>query len=100
MDQNGTTSQEGDERGREFSAILTPHRSLSPRGFLVFMVIFGLISFIAGLAFFFMGATRFLRKKSQTAAGPRFACNACLSAEANSYRSPSERKEPSTSRLP
>jgi len=39
-----------------FSAILTPHRSLSPRGFTVLMTAIGVISFIAGIAFLMMGA--------------------------------------------
>ena len=39
-----------------FSALLTPHRSLSRNGFLVVMAFIGLISFAAGLAFLLMGA--------------------------------------------
>ncbi len=39
-----------------FSAVLTPHRSLSPRGFLIFMAVLGGISFIAGIVFLSMGA--------------------------------------------
>ena len=39
-----------------FRAVLRPHRSLGPKGFLVLMVILSLISFTAGLVFFFMGA--------------------------------------------
>jgi len=56
MDQNGTKSQEGRETRDDFSAILTPHRSLTPRGFLVLMSVIGLISFIAGMAFLLIGA--------------------------------------------
>ncbi|HEY0218670.1 MAG TPA: DUF2244 domain-containing protein [Afipia sp.] len=39
-----------------FSAVLTPHRSLSQRGFAIVMVFVSLVSFIAGLAFWLMGA--------------------------------------------
>src|ERR1700709_1808025 len=39
-----------------FSAVLTPHRSLSRTGFLVLMGFVCAISFAAGLAFLLMGA--------------------------------------------
>lgn len=39
-----------------FSANLTPHRSLSRTGFLVLMGFVGAVSFIAGVAFWMMGA--------------------------------------------
>jgi uncharacterized membrane protein len=39
-----------------FSALLTPHRSLSRAGFLVLMAFLSFISFAAGLAFWLMGA--------------------------------------------
>ena len=39
-----------------FSAVITPHRSLGRVGFLVLMMIFGLISFIAGMVFLIAGA--------------------------------------------
>lgn len=39
-----------------FDAELTPHRSLSPEGFLLLMAGVATISFIAGLVFFLMGA--------------------------------------------
>ena len=39
-----------------FSAVLTPHRSLSPTGFLLFMLVLGGISFATGMAFFLAGA--------------------------------------------
>ena len=39
-----------------FSALLTPHRSLSHAGFVVVMAFVSLISFAAGLAFLLMGA--------------------------------------------
>lgn len=56
MDHLGTISQEGGRRPREFSAILTPHRSLSRRGFLMLMAVVGAISFIVGMAFILIGA--------------------------------------------
>ena len=39
-----------------FSAVLTPHRSLGPAGFLVFMLVLGGISFVAGMVFLIAGA--------------------------------------------
>src|SRR5450432_3699316 len=39
-----------------FSALLTPHRSLSRAGFVVLMGFLSLVSFAAGLAFWLMGA--------------------------------------------
>ena len=39
-----------------FSALLTPHRSLSRTGFLVLMAFIGVVSFAAGMAFLLMGA--------------------------------------------
>jgi uncharacterized membrane protein len=39
-----------------FSAVITPHRSLGRIGFLVLMVAFGAVSFLAGLAFLIDGA--------------------------------------------
>jgi len=39
-----------------FSAIITPHRSLGPRGFLIFMLCLGGLSFIAGVIFVSLGA--------------------------------------------
>jgi uncharacterized membrane protein len=39
-----------------FTARLTPHRSLSARGFLILMSFFGAVSFVAGIAFWIMGA--------------------------------------------
>jgi uncharacterized membrane protein len=39
-----------------FSALLTPHRSLTRTGFLVLMAFLGAVSFAAGLAFLLMGA--------------------------------------------
>jgi uncharacterized membrane protein len=39
-----------------FSAVLTPHRSLGPKGFLIFMLCIGGLSFISGMAFLLLGA--------------------------------------------
>ena len=39
-----------------FSAIITPHRSLGPRGFLIFMLCLGGLSFISGVVFVSLGA--------------------------------------------
>jgi uncharacterized membrane protein len=39
-----------------YRAVLTPHRSLSPRGFLILMSAVAGISFVAGFAFLLMGA--------------------------------------------
>ena len=46
---------EEQEAGR-FRAVLHPHRSLSPTGFLVLMVCLGTVSFVTGMAFLLMGA--------------------------------------------
>jgi uncharacterized membrane protein len=39
-----------------FSAVLTPHRSLGPTGFLVFMLCIGGLSFASGIFFVMLGA--------------------------------------------
>src|SRR5215203_2418975 len=39
-----------------FSARVTPHRSLNRTGFLVLMIFIGAVSFVAGVAFWLMGA--------------------------------------------
>ena len=39
-----------------FSAIITPHRSLSAAGFMVVMALVGVVSFAGGLFFFILGA--------------------------------------------
>jgi uncharacterized membrane protein len=39
-----------------FSAVLTPHRSLSPTGFLIFMLVLGGMSFVSGMVFLMAGA--------------------------------------------
>jgi uncharacterized membrane protein len=39
-----------------FSAVITPHRSLNRMGFWILIGAYGLVSFIAGIAFLLMGA--------------------------------------------
>jgi len=39
-----------------FDALLTPHRSLSPRGFAILMALAGGIGFVFGGAFILLGA--------------------------------------------
>jgi len=39
-----------------FSALLTPHRALSPNGFIALMVFFSVVSFAAGVVFWMLGA--------------------------------------------
>ncbi|HEY7296383.1 MAG TPA: DUF2244 domain-containing protein [Xanthobacteraceae bacterium] len=39
-----------------FSAVITPHRSLSPTGFLIFMLVLGSASFASGVMFLMAGA--------------------------------------------
>jgi uncharacterized membrane protein len=39
-----------------FSAVITPHRSLSRKGFVLFMLVLGLASFATGMAFLLAGA--------------------------------------------
>lgn len=39
-----------------FRALLTPHRSLGPKGFLALMLAFGAVSFATGMVFLAMGA--------------------------------------------
>jgi uncharacterized membrane protein len=52
MSENRPATQEQ----RAFRAILHPHRSLGPRGFLVLMLAIGGVSFITGMVFLAMGA--------------------------------------------
>jgi uncharacterized membrane protein len=52
MSENRDPAQESDA----FRAILHPHRSLGPRGFLVLMSAIGAVSFVTGMVFLLMGA--------------------------------------------
>jgi uncharacterized membrane protein len=45
-----------DETEVLFDAVITPHRSLSARGFIILMVLIGAIGFICGMAFMVAGA--------------------------------------------
>jgi uncharacterized membrane protein len=57
MDENPPPMQEGGApAARGFRAVLTPHRSLSPRGFIILMSFIGIVSFVAGMSFLAMGA--------------------------------------------
>jgi uncharacterized membrane protein len=51
-----TAGNDFDPEHELFSALLTPHRSLSRNGFLVLMTFVIVVSFAAGLAFLLMGA--------------------------------------------
>lgn len=53
--QNGA-EPEADRDAPFFSAVLTPYRSLGPRGFLILMLFIGTVSFFSGLMFLSMGA--------------------------------------------
>jgi uncharacterized membrane protein len=46
----------GTQAEQPFRAILTPHRSLGPVGFLVLMSAIGILSFITGMVFLMVGA--------------------------------------------
>ena len=52
---SGNMQQTQAEPG-EFHAVLTPYRSLSPRGFLILMLALGTMSFAAGVVFLVAGA--------------------------------------------
>jgi uncharacterized membrane protein len=52
----GNDFEQAQEPPELFSALLTPHRSLSRTGFLVLMGFVSAVSFAAGLAFLLMGA--------------------------------------------
>jgi uncharacterized membrane protein len=56
MPPDNEPSQEPSEDPPIFSALLTPHRSLSPTGFLLFMLVLGGISFTTGMVFLLAGA--------------------------------------------
>ena len=57
MDENPGTRQEVAADGATpIRAVLVPHRSLSPRGFLILMSFVGAVSFIAGISFLAIGA--------------------------------------------
>jgi uncharacterized membrane protein len=51
-----TSDNDRDRESPLFSAVITPHRSLSRRGFVVLMSVIGAVNFAGGLVFFFAGA--------------------------------------------
>ncbi len=56
MDARSNAIEQDTPQPELFSALLTPHRSLSRTGFLVLMSFVSAISFVAGMAFLMMGA--------------------------------------------
>jgi len=56
MPETASTANSQSYRQQPFRAVLTPYRSLSPNGFLIVMSAIGLISFIVGAAFIWIGA--------------------------------------------
>jgi uncharacterized membrane protein len=55
-DNNGDSVRDTSADDKIFSAVITPHRSLGPTGFLIFMLCLGGLSFISGVSFVLMGA--------------------------------------------
>jgi uncharacterized membrane protein len=53
---NMSLDNDSDREPTIFSAVLTPHRSLGPTGFLLFMLVLGGISFVTGMVFLLAGA--------------------------------------------
>ena len=53
MTGNSEPAQDGADT---FRVVLTPHRSLGPKGFLALMLAFGAISFATGIVFYIAGA--------------------------------------------
>lgn len=51
MDENRSPAQ-----AQPFRAVLTPHRSLGPKGFVILMAALAAVSFVAGLVFYLAGA--------------------------------------------
>src|SRR5271168_4295590 len=55
-DDNSDSGGDAAADAKIFSAVITPHRSLGPTGFLIFMLCLGGLSFISGISFVLMGA--------------------------------------------
>jgi uncharacterized membrane protein len=55
-DNGGSSAHDNSADGKIFSAVLTPHRSLGPTGFLIFMLCIGGLSFVSGVTFVMLGA--------------------------------------------
>lgn len=51
-----TPDNDPDREPTIFSAIITPHRSLGRAGFLILMLVIGLVSFVGGMLFLVAGA--------------------------------------------
>ena len=56
MTGDNTVPSEPNQEPPIFSAVLTPHRSLSPTGFIIFMAVLGGMSFVTGMVFLLAGA--------------------------------------------
>src|ERR1700677_2994576 len=61
LDNNGDDNSDKSVAGappdpKIFSAVITPHRSLGPTGFLIFMLVIGGLSFVCGMFFVLLGA--------------------------------------------
>jgi uncharacterized membrane protein len=56
MNENNSGRTAASADPKIFSAVITPHRSLSPRGFLILMSCLGVVSFTSGVVFVSMGA--------------------------------------------
>jgi uncharacterized membrane protein len=56
MECDNHDSDDASAEAKIFSAVITPHRSLTPRGFLIFMLCIGGLSFISGMTFLLRGA--------------------------------------------
>src|SRR5258707_6964930 len=53
---DGATAPDGKTSPIFFDAMLYPHRSLPPRGFIVLMLVLSIVSFVAGVSFVLLGA--------------------------------------------
>jgi uncharacterized membrane protein len=56
MDCDNNSAEHSAVDPKIFSAIITPHRSLGPKGFLIFMLCLGGLSFVSGVIFISIGA--------------------------------------------
>src|SRR6204780_5548804 len=56
MDRDNSRNDDALAEPKIFSALVTPHRSLSSTGFLIFMLCIGGLSFVCGLMFIVIGA--------------------------------------------
>jgi uncharacterized membrane protein len=56
MERDNHDSDDASAEPKIFSAVITPYRSLTPRGFLIFMLCIGGLSFISGMTFLLRGA--------------------------------------------